>query len=307
VKEKELNIRLNKNLGEWDFDALANNFDEELLRLTGFDDKDLDKILGAAEATEDDPPDLPTSSKTAVGDVYALGDHRVMCGDATVAADMAKLMDGKPAEMVFTDPPWNVVIGGASNPQHRQRPGLMNDKMTSGEFRNFLRLTSQAFAPHVTGDVYCIMGASEWPQLDAVLREEGFHWSATIIWVKESFVVGRSKYHRRYEPIWYGWKKDAKSSYRGDRAQDDVWEYPRPKKSEEHPTMKPVALCARAISNSAAGGGIVLDPFGGSGSTLAACQELGRVCRTMELDPRYVDVIVARWEKLTGQKAKKLL
>ena len=136
------------------------------------------------------------------------------------------------------------------------------------------------------------------------LRGGGLHWSATIIWVKDIFVLGRSKYHRRYEPIWYGWRD--KSSFNGKRDVDDVWEIPRPKRSEEHPTMKPIALCVKAIENSSVKDGIVYDPFGGSGSTLIACEQLNRKCMMMEIEPKYVDVIIKRWEDFTGKKVVKL-
>ena len=157
--------------------------------------------------------------------------------------------------------------------------------------------------PYVTGDVYCVLGASEWPRLDATLRSHGLHWSATVIWVKDTFVLGRSKYHRRYEPIWYGWKDGGPSSFCERRDLDDVWEIPRPRKSEEHPTMKPVALVARAISNSSARSDVVLDPFLGSGTTLIAAEQVGRVCHGLEIDPGYCEVIVERFEALTGKRA----
>ena len=219
-------------------------------------------------------------------------------------ADVERLMNGNKAIMCFTDPPWNVAIGMDSNPRHRQREGLINDKLEPQQFKQFIVGFAKNLALVCTGDVYCVLGASEWPTLDASLREVGFHWSATVIWVKDQFVLGRSKYHRRYEPIWYGWLSKGKSSYSGDRAQDDVWEIPRPKVSEEHPTMKPVELVANAIKNSSQSGDIVIDLFGGSGSTLIAAEQLNRICHTMELDPKYVDVIVKRLENLTGEKAE---
>jgi DNA modification methylase len=158
-------------------------------------------------------------------------------------------------------------------------------------------------AERVAGDVYCFMGASEWPALDGAMRAAGLHHSATIIWVKDAFVLGRSKYHRRYEPIWYGWRASATSSYCAGRDQDDVWEFARPRKSEEHPTMKPVALVRRAIGNSSAEGDIVFDPFLGSGTTLVACDHTSRGCRGIDIDPTYVDVAVRRWERQSGAEA----
>ena len=202
--------------------------------------------------------------------------------------------------MMFTDPPWNVAIGSNRAPQFK-RQGILNDDLSDEDFQAFLDGFVEAFMPHVTGDVYCVLGASEWPRLDATMRAHGMHWSATIIWVKDQFVLGRSKYHRRYEPIWYGWGKSGTSSFNDRRDLDDVWEIPRPKRSTEHPTMKPVELCARAIAASSTT--TVVDPFGGSGSTLMAAEQLGRRCFTMELDPAYCEVIRIRWENATGREA----
>lgn len=159
----------------------------------------------------------------------------------------------------------------------------------------------QAF---VKKDIYVVMGCAEWPNIHAALSAAGFHWSSTIVWVKDIFVLGRSNYHRRYEPIWYGWQKN--SSYRADRKQDDVWEFKRPTRSPEHPTMKPVELVERAILNSSAKGDTVLDLFGGSGTTLIACEKTGRYCRMVELEPGYCQVIIDRWQEFTGRKATPL-
>ncbi len=207
--------------------------------------------------------------------------------------------------MVFTDPPWNVAIGEDSNPRHRQRPGLKNDNLSSQDYLNFISAFAAVCARTNNGDMYCVLGAASWPTLDLIFREYGFHWSATIIWVKDIFVLGRSKYHRRYEPIWYGWHKEGKSTFCDNRSLDDVWEISRPKRSPEHPTMKPVELCVRAISNSSVIGQCVLDLFLGSGSTLIACEKLNRRCYGMEIAPMYCDVIVKRWEEFTGKKAKR--
>jgi DNA modification methylase len=276
--------------------------------MTGFEFGELERLMtsfadAGAELEEDEVPGLPEEPSTKRGDLWLLGDHRLVCGDATQLADVDRLMAGRTAKMMFTDPPWNVGIGQDSNPKHRQREGLKNDSLSPEKFQAFLDGFVTAVAPHLDGDVYCVLGASEWPRLDSTLRSHGFHWSATVIWVKDSFVLGRSKYHRRYEPIWYGWASGTKSSFCDRRDLDDVWEVPRPKKSEEHPTMKPVALVARAITASSKLSDVVIDPFLGSGTTLIAAEELGRACYGLELDPGYCDVIVARWEKLTGQKA----
>jgi DNA modification methylase len=150
----------------------------------------------------------------------------------------------------------------------------------------------------VAGDVYVILGSSEWPTLDGVMRATGYHWSATIIWVKDLFVLGRSKYHRRYEPLWYGWHSKSKSSYRGERDQDDVWEIPRPKTSDEHPTMKPVALPTKAIVNSSEPGDVVLDLFLGAGSTMVAAEQNGRICYGIEIEPKFVAVVLERMTEM---------
>lgn len=206
--------------------------------------------------------------------------------------------------MMFTDPPWNVAIGKDSNPRHRQRAGLDNDDLSPQDFRDFLSAFIRAAQPHIDGDIYCVLGASEWPTLDSVLREHGFHWSATVIWVKHQFVLGRAKYHRRYEPIWYGWHVKNKSSFCDARNLDDVWEIPRPTVSAEHPTMKPVALVERAIENSSRRGAIVFEPFSGGGSTIIAAEKTGRICYAIELSPAYVDVAVRRWQEFTGDDAR---
>jgi DNA modification methylase len=152
------------------------------------------------------------------------------------------------------------------------------------------------FAENVDGDVYCVLGASEWPRLDLHMRERGFHWSATIIWVKDIFVLGRSKYHRRYEPIWYGWHSTCKSSFNGARDLDDVWEMKRPKRSEEHPTMKPIELVEMAITNSSVIDDTIFDPFLGSGTTMVAAENLGRICYGMEISPDYCAVVLQRMQ-----------
>lgn len=205
--------------------------------------------------------------------------------------------------MSFTDPPWNVAIGKDSNPRHRQREGLENDDVNDDKFVEFLNAFISALAEHLSGDLYCVLGNEQMPKLDTALREYGFHWSAIIIWVKDIFVLGRSQYHRRYEPIWYGWRNKYKSSFCGGRAQDDVWEIPRPKKSEEHPTMKPVTLVEKAIQNSSQPGGIVCDPFSGSGTTLVACERLRRKGRAIEIAPKYVAVTLERLSEM-GLKPK---
>jgi DNA modification methylase len=199
-----------------------------------------------------------------------------------------------------------VAIGTDRNPRHRQRRGLANDDLAPADFRAFLASFADAVRPHLAGDTYVVLGASEWPTLDAVLRETGFHWSSTIIWAKDGFVLGRSHFHRRYEPIWYGWLEAGSSSFAGRRDLDDVWELPRPRKSPHHPTTKPVELIERAIEASSAAGDLLLDPFAGSGSSLIAAERTGRRAALIELDPIYCDVILARWEAFSGEPAARL-
>ena len=302
------------DLSTWDLkllpielaDLQEANVDFELL---GFSPADLARLLPPdAEEGLTDPdvaPDPPAEPVTRPGDLWVLGDHRLLCGDATKAEDMKRLMDGTRATMCFTDPPWNVAIGQDSNPRHRQRDGLQNDNLSGEEFKAFVAAFAARLVEALDGDLYCVLGASEWPTLDNVLRAGGWHWSATIIWVKHIFVLGRSKYHRRYEPLWYGWHKDRKSSFQSARDLDDVWEIPRPTRSEEHPTMKPVALVKTAILNSSVAGDIVVDPFLGSGTTVVAATSLNRRCYGMEIEPAYCDVVVQRWEQFTGGKAKR--
>src|SRR5262245_14497462 len=302
------------NLSAWDYDLLpielAGLKDADFdLSLLGFDADELAGILNPSIkdglTDPNDVPEPPDEAITQSGDLWVLGDHRLLCGDSTRHEDVARLMDGKTARMMFTDPPWNVGIGQDSNPRHRQRPGLQNDSLPPDDFRAFLDGFVGAAKGHIDGDVYCVLGDSEWPTLDWALRQHDFHWSATIIWVKDVFVLGRSKYHRRYEPIWYGWQLAGKSSFGPARDLDDVWEIPRPKRSEEHPTMKPVELVVRAITNSSREGDRVLDPFGGSGTTLIAAEQTGRKAFLIEIDPLYCDTIVQRWEAFSGRKAER--
>lgn len=273
---------------------------------TGYDGDDLDQLLedlgleveqqAAPDAQVDKADELREKWGTELGQLWAIGPHRLLCGDSTKPETYERLMNGRKADMVFTDPPWNVAIGGDNNPRHRQREGLANDNLPAADFRAFLTGFAAQALKHLEGDFYCVLGASEWPTLDSVLREVGYHWSATIIWAKDRFVLGRSKYHRRYEPIWYGWPTKGRSSYLGDRTQDDVWEIGRPGISEEHPTMKPIELPERAIKNSCPRDGIVLEPFAGAGSTMLAAQQTGRAAYGIELAPKYVAVILQRFK-----------
>ncbi len=297
---------------EWDMDRLA----EELrgleavqfpLEFTGFDERELQRITFAGPGgggDGDEPPPLPTQAVARPGDLFVLGAHRLLCGDATSLTDVARLMDGRRADLVFTDPPYNVDYTGKTADALK----IANDTMDGRRFRSFLLAAFQVmFANAREGaPIYVCHADSEGYKFRGALSDAGWLFKQCIVWVKDSFVMGRQDYHWRHEPLLYGWKPGAAHSWASDRTQDTVWEIPRPKRSTEHPTMKPVELVSRAIVNSSKPGDMVLDPFGGSGSTLIACEAEGRVCRTAELDPRYVDVIVERWETFTGRRAERV-
>jgi DNA modification methylase len=275
---------------------------------TGYDDAALRALIGGTVGLTDpdEVPDPPTKPTTQLGDLWQLGEHRLLCGDATDPAALERVCEEGRGDLTFTDPPWNVAIGTDKNPKHRQRAGLANDDLPPDEFSAFLSAAIRNIRDFASGDIYCVLGAAEWPTLDKAMRDSGLHWSATLVWAKDTFVLGRSNYHRRYEPIWYGWRKGERSSFVGGRSQDDVWEIDRPKVSAEHPTMKPVELVERAIVNSSRVEARVLDPFMGSGTTLIAAERQNRVALGIELDPGYCDVIVQRWQNFTGDKARRV-
>ena len=262
--------------------------------------------VDAGNTDDDEVPEAPEDPTSKLGDIYELGRHRLVCGDSTDMQVIENLMQGEQADFIFTDPPWNVNYGAnLANGKYKDRT-ILNDHMSSDDWQIFCTdIAVSLFAASKAGaPIYCVMSAQEWPVIDAALRQAGFHWSSTIIWAKDSLVISRKDYHTQYEPIWYGWNESAsRLVVLEDRKQSDVWEMQRPRKSELHPTTKPVELVERAIHNSAKAGGIVLDLFGGSGSTLIAAEKAGRKARLVELDPKYVDVIVTRWQEFTGQKA----
>lgn len=284
---------------------------------TGWTEEEVAELLRASDAGGgvvvpreqlDDVPDVaPEEVRVRVGDLFELGRHRLLCGDAINAAHVARLMEGRLAQMGFTDPPWNVAYGQDSKPSFAGRSdrAILNDDM-GREFPAFLRAACSGLAGVLDpgGLLYCVMGTQEWPAIQAALAES-FHWSSTIIWVKDQFVLGRKDYHSRFEPIWYGWRRGAARRVPlEDRTQDDVWELPRPRQSEQHPMMKPVELVERALKNSSRPGDIVVDFFAGSGTALIAAETTGRRARVMELDPLHAQRIIARWEKATGQRTQ---
>ncbi|MCR6496866.1 site-specific DNA-methyltransferase [Thermomonas sp. S9] len=280
------------------------------LDLTGFDADALAELLADEEPqiegrTEDDAiPEMPEEPVSRPGDVWRLGPHRLVCGDATTAESYARLFpDGERADMVFTDPPYNVNYANSAKDKLRgkHRP-ILNDALGEG-FYDFLFDALALIMAHTRGAIYVAMSSSELDTLQAAFRAAGGHWSTFIIWAKNTFTLGRSDYQRQYEPILYGWPEGATRHWCGDRDQGDVWQIKKPAKNDLHPTMKPVDLVERAIRNSSRPGDVVLDPFGGSGTTLIAAEKAGRVARLIELDPKYADVIVRRWQDWTGQQA----
>ncbi len=324
--------------------------------LTGFSDKQIDNLIAdfnTTEVREDNFDPAAAASEiselmTKPGDVWQLGRHRLMCGDATVRSDVEKLMDGKLAAMVFTDPPYNVNYQGGTG----DKLTIKNDNMSASQFNQFLHdaFASMYDVTEPGGAIYVCHADSEGSNFRGALQETGWLLKQCLIWAKNQFVLGRQDYQWQHEPILYGWKPGAAHKFFGGRKQgtvieeaapiivredddgalltftagiqtvtlrvpsfevlqagDDslstVWRFEKPVRNGEHPTMKPIGLCARAIQNSTRSGDIVADFFGGSGSTLMAAEQTGRKCLSMELDPVYCDVIIRRWEEFTGQKA----
>lgn len=339
-------------LSEWDDELLAMELEGLEDMFTGFSDGEIDALLnqdGPAGVIEDDfEVVLPEEPKAKPGDIYQLRKHRLMCGDSTKLEDVQKLMGGEMADMVFTDPPYNVDYTGGTNEALK----IQNDNMDDSTFYNFLHdaFSCMLEVTKPGGGIYICHADSEGVNFRSAMVNAGWLLKQCIIWVKNSLVLGRQDYHWRHEPILYGWKPGAAHKWYGGRKQDTViedskfvtiteagdgfnihiddgvdtvvfkvpsyeieyaaddfgttvWRVDRPSRNAEHPTMKPIELVARAIRNSSKKGNIVLDTFGGSGSTLIACEQLDRACYTMELDPVYVDVIIERWEQFTGQKA----
>lgn len=301
-------------LASWDtemlkieLDALADDGFE--VDLTGFDDAAIAELLGEVEPDntgQTDEDAVPEAGETLIsrpGDVWLLGPHRLVCGDATTAEAYAKLFpNGERSDMVFTDPPYNVAYAAGSHVPTLKRRPIANDDLGDG-FEAFLRDALSLLMAHCQGALYIAMSSSEIHTLRRVFEELGGHWSTFIIWAKDTFTLGRSDYQRQYEPILYGWPEGATRYWCGDRDQGDVWQIKKPQKNDLHPTMKPVELVERAIRNSSRPRNVVLDPFGGSGTTLIAAEKSGRVARLIELDPKYCDVIVRRWQDWTGQQA----
>jgi DNA modification methylase len=307
----------------WDATLLAEELawlrDETFdLDLLGFDAGELEALLapagGESEGAEDEVPEPPVEPISRPGDLWLLGNHRVLCGDATILTDVERVLARSLADMAWTDPPYNVDYGNSAKNKPRSSSGavasgksgkdrrILNDAL-GDSFGTFLQDACTNILTVTKGAVYIAMSSSELHTLQAAFTAAGGKWSTFIIWAKNTFTLGRADYQRQYEPILYGWPQGAEHYWCGARDQGDVWHFDKPVKNDLHPTMKPVALIERALRNSSKRRDIVLDLFGGSGSTLIAAEKTGRQARLVELDPRYVDVIVTRWQDWTGGAA----
>ena len=321
AKIKEYAIKDNVQAGNWDWDELANgDWEVDELQDWGVDcsfltDTEPVEEMSERKETEDDAYDEDEheiEAKCKLGDIWQLGRHRLMCGDSTDASQVAKLLGGTNIQLYLTDPPYNVAYGydGAATEGHR-KDGLvvLNDKMDNDKFEEFLtNAFNAANANMEKGASFYIFhsdGYSYWFR-KALINTVDLELRENLIWVKNSMVLGRQDYQWRHEPCLYGWKKGASHNWFSDRKQTTVMEFDRPTKSVEHPTMKPIPLFAYLIQNSSQEGWNVYDSFGGSGTTIMACEQLDRNGFLMELDPHYCDVIINRWETYTGKKAEKI-
>lgn len=304
--EKALNIALNKITGQWDEALLADLLldlqeSDFSLDLTGFEPPEIDDILSNVhdkELSEDEfdvEEELKKPTVSRHGDIWKLGKHRVICGDSTKAETYKQLLDDRKANLVVTDPPYNVDVEETAGK-------ILNDNMSDGDFYQFLLSMFTQVENHMEDDasIYVFHADTEGLNFRKAFKEAGFYLSGCCIWKKNSLVLGRSPYQWQHEPCLYGWKKKGKHQWFSDRKQTTIWEYDRPKSSKDHPTMKPIQLMAYPIQNSSMRGTIVLDPFLGSGSTLIAADQTGRVCYGIELDEKFVDVIVKRYIEVTG-------
>lgn len=306
TKEKALNIALNKVTGEWNKELLADlikdlqSLDYDV-SMTGFEPPEIDELFNdvhSKETKEDDfdvDAELSKPTLTQKGDLWLLGRHRLVCGDATSPEVFDTLLDGKKVNLVVTDPPYNVNYSSEAGT-------IQNDNMADNDFYNFLLASYKNMANAMADDasIYVFHADTEGLNFRKAFVDAGFYLSGVCIWAKQSLVLGRSPYQWKHEPILFGWKKNGKHKWFADRKQSTVWNFDRPKKSELHPTMKPIALVAYPILNSSMTNGLVLDPFGGSGSTLIACEQTDRTCYTIEIDEKYADVIVKRYIEQVG-------
>tara|TARA_R100000773_G_scaffold28836_1_gene24797 strand:+ start:514 stop:1683 length:1170 start_codon:yes stop_codon:yes gene_type:complete len=306
-QKKEFIIKDNVGFGEWDFDVLANDWDIDKLNEWGLD-IDFKVETEVEEDNYVEPDDIKVD--VVLGDIIEIGKHRLVCGDSTDSEQVAKLMNGKKADMVFTDPPYNINYGNIKHPKFKTRD-IENDNMNKNDFKSFVQSFVSNIKLFCNGIVYCWSGQGADGRIMFTVLDENLYHSTTIIWNKDQFTLGRGKYQNKYEPCWFGWVKDGKN-FINDRTLTNVWNINRPKKSELHPTMKPIKLCENAINHSSKINNIILDLFLGSGSTMVACHQLKRICYGMELDPKYCQVIIDRMlnfdsnliVKINGKKYK---
>ena len=308
-KEKALNIALNKISGDWDKDKLAlliadlqgADFD---VSLTGFEPAEIDDLFkdalkdGVKEDDFDVGEELEKPTMTKPGDVWTLGRHRLICGDSTKAETYDLLLGSTKANLVITDPPYNVNYEGTAGK-------IKNDNMGSDAFYTFLldAYTQMHSAMADDASIYVFHADTEGLNFRRAFADAGFYLSGCCIWKKQSLVLGRSPYQWQHEPCLYGWKKNGKHRWYAGRKETTIWEFDKPRKNGDHPTMKPIPLLAYPIMNSTMTNGVVLDPFGGSGSTLIACEQTDRICYTVELDEKFCDVIVKRYIEQVGSSA----
>lgn len=297
-------------LADWDF-SLLNLELEELSKLDlDFSLVDFGFDIGTAEEIKEDDFDAEKAIEeietpiTQKGDIWLLGKHRLLCGDATSSDDVTNLMNGQEADLVLTDPPYNVDYEGGT----KDKLKIQNDKMQDNQFLHFLTDAFTRMYEHSKkgAAIYVFHADSEGYNFRSAFKQAGYSLRQCLVWAKNSLVLGRQDYQWQHEPILYGWKDGASHAWYGDRKQTTLIKFDKPQRSADHPTMKPIGLCGYLIGNSSKEGDIVLDSFGGSGSTLMACEQTGRICYTLELDPKYCDVTIRRWEEFTGKKAELL-
>ena len=294
-------------LSEWDFDLFGDEFKKIIdidMTAFGFDFED---IFPAAEPEEDDfdvAANVPETPISQLGDLYQLGRHRLMCGDSTDENQIAQLMNGVKADLYISDPPYNVNYEGGTPDKLK----ISNDNMPDSEFRAFLVRAFANFKQYLKdgGCFYIFHSDSEGYNFRGACVDVGLKIRQCLIWVKNSFVMGRQDYQWQHEPILYGWKDGASHLWASDRKQKTILNFDKPLKNAEHPTMKPIGILAYLIGNNTKGEDVVLDTFGGSGSTMIACEQMNRICYMTEIAPKYCDVIISRWEKFTGLKAEKI-
>ena len=296
-EQRQFIIKDNVGFGEWDWDMLANEWEADLIEEWGLDLPDFS--VTEEPTAEDDNYEMPNEVQTDIvlGDLFEIGEHRLLCGDSTDSDAVAKLMEGKKADMVLTDPPYNVNYGSHNHPTWKQGDrSIKNDHMDSDSFRDFIQEVVSNIKLFCDGVVYCFGAQGADGRIMFTVLDQNLHNSGTIIWLKDRLVLGRSKYHNKYEPCWFGWNKSG-DTFTDDRTLTNVFECKRPMKSDLHPTMKPIELLEMPLKHNPKAK-TVLDLFLGSGSTMVASHQLNRKCYGMELDPKYCQVIVDRMKKL---------